>query len=820
MSVRTDRVQVEVEIGGQKAGATINELQKSYKQLNRELNQLAIGSDAYNKKAEELKGVKSKLADVKKEVHGIQQANGGLIQSWMQMTPFNSQFQALSGTLKGGQTNVLGLSKGFTTLRGAIISTGIGALIVVLGSLISYLTTTQAGIDQVTRVTAPLSAIFERLKGVVQVLGERVFKGLAEAIKNPKQALADLVEFMKNQVINRFEAIGMMGKAVMRILSGEFDAGLKDLADAGAQYVTGVEGSLDKIANAAKGAAEWVKEGVDLGLQIRQMTIDIEKAEINLTTQRAKLNAEFERAKEIAQDQSRTEKERIEAARQAQAAQNELLGLEQRFIDMKVKKLELEQTLNDTSREGHKEMAELEAQRTQLEADASRKRASAKNLENSITKQGLAEQKKLHEQAAKEAEERRKIELKAAEDLEDMRISVMRDGIGKQIAEIELTTARKIEKLQGTEAQITEATLLLEQERAQKIEELKKEEAEKAAAAKLERFNTSLALDRQALEIEILALEEQYARKLLTDEEYYEQKHEAEHEALLSRMERLRAFHGEESLEYQTAKTALAKIDEEAAARKVATAQRAADQEQKIKEGLHNATTGLLELGIELLGKDEEARKKHGNKLKALAIAQISLNLIEEVSSIWKRAADLPVPLNIVVGVAQSAVAVGRAGLAMNKVSSTQYAKGGVFGGSLHSQGGNPVIDGRTGEVIAEVEAGEPYMILSRDTYRNNGPIIDALLDSSMHQGGRPIFESGGVMNPYRAASTAAATGGSAGTKADVIQDYGPQIIARLDAINSTMSGWSSSLKAYVVYNEFEAAADEMEQIRADAQVK
>ena len=91
------------------------------------------------------------------------------------------------------------VSTGMKVLRGAIIATGIGALVVVLGSLIAYFTSTQEGINKVNRVLTPLKVVFQTLIGVVQNFG----KYLLEAITHPKQMLIDLLDFLKGQFMNR-----------------------------------------------------------------------------------------------------------------------------------------------------------------------------------------------------------------------------------------------------------------------------------------------------------------------------------------------------------------------------------------------------------------------------------------------------------------------------------------------------------------------------------------------------------------------------------------------------------------------------------------
>lgn len=85
-----------------------------------------------------------------------------------------------------------------------------------------------------------------------------------------------------------------------------------------------------------------------------------------------------------------------------------------------------------------------------------------------------------------------------------------------------------------------------------------------------------------------------------------------------------------------------------------------------------------------------------------------------------------------------------------------KFAKGGVFEGPSHANGGMAVIDG-TGNKVAELEGGEP--ILSRETYRNNRETIDALLYSSQRMNGASMqfknrdsikaerfFRSGGII--------------------------------------------------------------------------
>lgn len=66
--VRKDRIQVDVEINGEKVGKTIADLQKQYRQANKELRQLTIGSEEFVAKQKEVAGLKSVLDDQRKSV--------------------------------------------------------------------------------------------------------------------------------------------------------------------------------------------------------------------------------------------------------------------------------------------------------------------------------------------------------------------------------------------------------------------------------------------------------------------------------------------------------------------------------------------------------------------------------------------------------------------------------------------------------------------------------------------------------------------------------------------------------------------------------
>lgn len=452
---------------GQKAGKTINELRQQTNRLTKEVNNLKPGTEEFIKKSGDLKKVGDRLGEVRKEAKGVEEATNGILATFQQFIPFNGQLAAMKG-------NILNVAGSFKTLRGAMIATGIGAFIVILGTLISYLTTVQAGMDKVTAVTRPLLAVFQTLKGVVQELGGSIFKGLA------------------------------------MILNGDIKEGLKVIGNGFVEVVDNTKKAIDT--------------GLEAGAQLDKLQKQIEQTEIDLTVRRAELNTKYNESKEIAQDLSKSEQVRVKAAQEAIAAQDELLTREQDFINLKIEKMKLEHSLNDTSREDQLELARLEAERIEFEATAAKKRASARSLENTARKtQNAEELKAIKDREKAELESIKKLEeaaalarvnrLNAEKNLQDLRIASMQEGIDKEIEQIWLDTERKIEALTGTDEQIRAQQILLEDLRLAAIEEVRDKYRDKQLAKdkKLADEQQAIAEQKAAFDRDMANLQQEMA---------------------------------------------------------------------------------------------------------------------------------------------------------------------------------------------------------------------------------------------------------------------------------------------------------------------
>lgn len=236
----------------------------------------------------------------------------------------------LGKTLKvtaGGFTGGANAAKIFKV---ALASTGIGAIVVALGSLVAYLTTTQAGMDKLRQVTEPVSQIFERLLGVLQNLGGNVFKGIAQ------------------------------------MLNGELKEGFKTLSEGAKQAGRETVGAF--------------KEGITAGRELANLHKEIEEAQNELILTQSKLNREIAEQREISQDQNRSEGERRKAAQRAIELINQRVQAEDKVLALQEKNIRLRQQANDTDRQGIRELNEIIAQRMDLEAAAARERSRLNSI--------------------------------------------------------------------------------------------------------------------------------------------------------------------------------------------------------------------------------------------------------------------------------------------------------------------------------------------------------------------------------------------------------------------------------------------------------
>lgn len=274
-----------------------------------------------------------------------------------------SAFKAVQGGLKNAIASL-------KTLKGAVAATGIGLLVVAAASLFSYFTKTERGAQQLRVVMGALGAVVDKLIDSVIALGEGIFN----AIQNPKQALIDFGNLLKEQLTNRItgliELLPALSKAIGQVLKGDFSEAAKTAANAAGKVGLGVENITEKVQAGIEGFKEYAKEVgnvADQAARIQKQLNAVKLAERELVVERAKANKEIKAARLIAEDANRTAEERISALNTVTALEDKILAKEIKTAKQRAAALKAQAALSESSEETLEGIANAEAEVARLE---------------------------------------------------------------------------------------------------------------------------------------------------------------------------------------------------------------------------------------------------------------------------------------------------------------------------------------------------------------------------------------------------------------------------------------------------------------------
>ena len=412
--------------------------------------------------------------------------------------------QSLSGAEKAAAVASNVLTGGLKVLKVALISTGIGAIVVALGSLVAYLTKTQEGSEKLSRIMAQIGA-------VVDVVIDRVAK---------------------------------LGGALVKLFTGDFKGAWQDTKDA----FTGIGDEMSRE--------------VKLAGELKQKLIDIEKQEVSLNAQRAVSRAEVKRLKLLSDDTTKSINTRIQAAQKATAIEQGLLNKQiklgqERLANMLAQK-EVSKEVEDIVRsigegtmtideliphlglsnstladakefvdlfvqvEGYKEQSyerqtELQNKTNQMITDqANRTREATKTLTNLLLQETADAQKEIVDNDKATYEDR----VKALDIYYDKQAEIIRNGLEYDLKNSTKNEAEK--KLLVEKARVDQQNL--EKKRQSDLTKLETNEMKKRTETIVKGLQNQQSAEEKQLQInqtkELIALAERYNQGEISTEEY------------------------------------------------------------------------------------------------------------------------------------------------------------------------------------------------------------------------------------------------------------------------------------------------------------
>ena len=343
-------------------------------------------------------GINKGLEQTEKSVDDVTSATSGLTNQLDKMTG-----GAITGFRKFGggiKTAVSGLK----TFKVALAATGIGLIVVAMGTLVSYFTSTKRGAEQLKVATEALGAAFAVLRDRVSKIGG----ALVKLFSDPREAMADLKDAFTGitaEIVEETKAAGELQKRMnaLKDEEREFNLVRAETNKAIAQTRLAVEDeakSFDERIKALDTAIKLEQETVDEQLRLAKereaiITAQVEQSESleeDLQRQADARAAVIELETASLRTQKRLEGERQSLLLQRQAEQDRIAAEE-------AKRIEDEQKAREKEIEDERKAAEkrLEIEKKRLE-DEQKAKEAAEQADKKRRAEALAQEQALQRQ--------------------------------------------------------------------------------------------------------------------------------------------------------------------------------------------------------------------------------------------------------------------------------------------------------------------------------------------------------------------------------------------------------------------------------------
>jgi len=402
-------IEVDVKVDGadKNLGKVKNELKGVEQQAKKSTDQIKSGFDAAGKQATSLPGPVGRAAQA---------------------------FQSMVGGIKSGIAAL-------KTLRGALIATGLGALVVVIGSLVSYFTETERGAQKLRIAMAAVGAAV----GVVK------------------------------------DAMVGLGESFVQFFRGDF------------------KGAVNTLKNSFTGLGDEIVKDTKAAIELERAMNRVKVQERELGVERAKTLQVIAEARLAAEDETKSAEERIAKLQEAAALEANLTAKELANEEEKLRILKAQAELNESNEATLQAIADQEAKVAQVQLNSLNLNRRLKTELNSLEREIETERKQRADEEQKRLDEANKKELELLEQLKESRIALIQDEEQRRIAEAQLALENKLAQIEGDSAAEIELRKNLEAISDQEIQEIRQEFRDKELAALEEQAKKKKELEDKAV---------------------------------------------------------------------------------------------------------------------------------------------------------------------------------------------------------------------------------------------------------------------------------------------------------------------------------
>lgn len=304
----------------------------------------------------DIKNLKAELDDLNKNFSRATSSSESLL----------SSMESLPGPVGSAASGLKKMTKAAVAFIATPLGMALAAISAALAALTSWFRRTEEGENALALASATFGQVLDSLLDVVDRVGEWLYK----AFTKPKEAIADLGDFIKGQFVNRLTAISKMGSAVAKIFSKDWKQGFADFNNALAQLHTGIEDAGKKTGAFFEDTKRKVKERGEL--ERRKAILDVKKRE--LVVDQAIKEAQLNELRTKAYDMTIPEKQRVEALKKALELTDEISDKNIEIAKEEHNIIAIKNSLSNSNKADKMAEAEAEAKVYHLEAERNRRK--------------------------------------------------------------------------------------------------------------------------------------------------------------------------------------------------------------------------------------------------------------------------------------------------------------------------------------------------------------------------------------------------------------------------------------------------------------
>lgn len=265
------------------------------------------------------------------------------------------------------------------------------------------------------KIGAKISAIFNGFLAVLEPVVEFIGEKLLSALNDPKQAIVDLGNNIKENIINRFKALTILGDAIVKLFKGDFKGAAKAATDGVIQFSTGVTDATEKI----KAFGEEAKKNFN---EAAKATENLANAERRLVQNRISLEKQqltslrlAEEQRQLRDDTSKQIDERIAANQKLGEILDQQFQKELALAQQSLNLARAQQTATGDTIENLEAVGDAELKLLEIRERITGQRSEQLTSENALLKE-QADLKLAEEQKALEEKEKRAGEFEAEQE--------------------------------------------------------------------------------------------------------------------------------------------------------------------------------------------------------------------------------------------------------------------------------------------------------------------------------------------------------------------------------------------------------------------